>query len=130
MKKEFIEKQKKKLIAQRNEILESQAGRNEQLYKLNGSGESGDDVDIASDTIDRTLLNSLGEAAPPPATVRAAEQCHGPRTAPPPGLQHHHAPRPRPPRPGGSPARRHHRDEARKGCTEVEGEKRVIVGLV
>lgn len=62
MKKEFIEKQKKKLIAQRNEILESQAGRNEQLYKLNGSEESGDDVDIASDTIDRTLLNSLGEA--------------------------------------------------------------------
>ncbi|MCR5219066.1 TraR/DksA family transcriptional regulator [Treponema sp.] len=62
MKKEFIEKQKKKLIAQRSEIIESQAGRNEQLYKLNGTEEAGDDADIASDTIDRTLLNSLGEA--------------------------------------------------------------------
>lgn len=62
MKKEFIEKQKKKLIAQRAEIIESQTGRNEQLINLNATNESGDDVDIASDTIDRTLLNSLGEA--------------------------------------------------------------------
>ena len=62
MKKEFVDKQKKKLIAERNEILDSLAGRNEQLTKLVDTLESGDDVDIASDTIDRTLLNSLGEA--------------------------------------------------------------------
>lgn len=62
MKKEFVDKQKKKLIAERNEILDSLAGRNEQLKKLVDTLESGDDVDIASDTIDRTLLNSLGEA--------------------------------------------------------------------
>ena len=62
MKKEFVDKQKKKLIAERNEILDSLAGRNEQLTKLVETLESGDDVDIASDTIDRTLLNSLGEA--------------------------------------------------------------------
>ncbi len=61
MKKEFVDKQKKKLIAERNEILDSLAGRNEQLTKLVDTLESGDDVDIASDTIDRTLLNSLGE---------------------------------------------------------------------
>ena len=62
MKKEFVDKQKKKLIAERNEILDSLAGRNEQLTKLVDTLESGDDVDIASYTIDRTLLNSLGEA--------------------------------------------------------------------
>lgn len=62
MKKEFVDKQKKKLIAERNEILDSLAGRNEQLTRLVDTLESGDDVDIASDTIDRTLLNSLGEA--------------------------------------------------------------------
>ena len=62
MKKEFVDKQKKKLIAERNEILDSLAGRNEQLTKLVDTLESGDDVDIASDTIDRTLLNSLVEA--------------------------------------------------------------------
>ena len=48
MKKEFVDKQKKKLIAERNEILDSLAGRNEQLTKLVDTLESGDDVDIAS----------------------------------------------------------------------------------
>lgn len=62
MKKDFADKQKKKLIAERNEILDSLAGHNEQLTKLVDTLESGDDADIASDTIDRTLLNSLGEA--------------------------------------------------------------------
>lgn len=62
MKKEFVEKQKKKLIAEKNEILETLSGRNEQLEKLVDTLETGDDADIASDTIDRTLLNSLGEA--------------------------------------------------------------------
>ncbi len=62
MKKDFIEKQKKKLITSKNEILESLAGRNDQLANLVADNESGDDADIASDTIDRTLLNSLGEA--------------------------------------------------------------------
>ncbi|CAM4210012.1 TraR/DksA family transcriptional regulator [Treponema peruense] len=62
MKKDFPDKQKKKLISQRNEILDALAGRNEQLTKLVETVESGDDADIASDAIDRTLLNSLGEA--------------------------------------------------------------------
>lgn len=62
MKQEFVDKQKKKLYAQRNEILETLAGKNEQLRSLVQDVDSGDDVDIASDTIDRTLLNSLGQA--------------------------------------------------------------------
>ncbi len=61
MKKEFQDKLKKKLIAQRNEILDTLAGKNEQLKGLVSGTESGDDVDIASDTIDRELLNSLGQ---------------------------------------------------------------------
>ncbi len=62
MKKDFLDKQKKKLTAERNEIIDSLMGRNEQYSKLAETMESGDDADIASDTIDRTLLNSLGEA--------------------------------------------------------------------
>ena len=62
MKKDFLDKQKKKLTAERSELIDSLVGRNDQFEKLGGATESGDDVDIASDTIDRTLLNSLGEA--------------------------------------------------------------------
>lgn len=62
MKKDFLEKQQKKLTAERNEILDTLTGRNDQLEKLGGGHESGDDADIASDTIDRTLFNSLGQA--------------------------------------------------------------------
>ena len=62
MKKDFFFFFKKKIAAEKNEILESLSGRNEQMSKLVETLESGDDVDIASDTIDRTLFNSLGEA--------------------------------------------------------------------
>lgn len=62
MDKDFCENQKKKLLAQRNELLATLADQNEELKKLVGNGESGDDVDIASDTIDRALLKSLGDA--------------------------------------------------------------------
>lgn len=62
MKKEFVDKQKKKLIAERNEILDTLTGRNEQLTKLVDTLETGDEADVASDTIDRSLLNSLGDA--------------------------------------------------------------------
>ena len=62
MKADFCEEQKQKLLNQRKEILESLAGRSEQLAKMVDTLETGDDADIAS-TIDRTLLNSLGEAS-------------------------------------------------------------------
>lgn len=42
--------------------MKSQEGQSEQLSTLAGTSTAGDDADIASDTIDRALLNSLGEA--------------------------------------------------------------------
>ncbi|MCH5290300.1 MAG: TraR/DksA family transcriptional regulator [Treponema sp.] len=60
MKKDFVEKQKKKLITQRNQILETLADHSEQSRKLDETKDSGDIVDIASGTIDRALLDSLG----------------------------------------------------------------------
>ena len=61
MKKEFIEKMKTKLVAQRNEILESLAKKSEDFKGLVNAVESGDVCDIASDAIDRTMLDSLGQ---------------------------------------------------------------------
>ena len=61
MDKEFAEKQRQRLLVERGELLHSLAGQNEQMAGLVSNTESGDDADIASDTIDRTLLNSLGE---------------------------------------------------------------------
>lgn len=60
MEKEFIEQQKKKLIEQRNTILESLSSQSEEMKRLMSATESGDEADVASDVIDRTLLDSLG----------------------------------------------------------------------
>ena len=59
MKPEFVEKMKNKLTVQRNEILDSLSKKNEEFKSLVKTVESGDDCDIASDAIDRTLLDSL-----------------------------------------------------------------------
>lgn len=61
MKKDFTEKMKKNLVDMRNDILNTLKGRNEDLMKLGENVGEGDDADIASDTIDVTLFNSLGE---------------------------------------------------------------------
>ena len=61
MKKEFIEKMRTKLISQRNEILESLAKKSEEYKGLVNAVETGDVCDIASDAIDRTMLDSLGQ---------------------------------------------------------------------
>ena len=63
MNQEFCESQKEKLLSLRKDILAALVGRDEQLETLKETSDTGDDADIASDTIDRTLLNSLGEAA-------------------------------------------------------------------
>lgn len=60
MKQEFIDQMKKKLLAQREQILESLASQSDDFKKLVSTVESGDVVDIASDAIDRTMLDSLG----------------------------------------------------------------------
>lgn len=61
MKKEFIEKMSAKLVAQRNEILDSLARKSEDYKGLVNAVETGDVCDIASDAIDRTMLDSLGQ---------------------------------------------------------------------
>ena len=61
MKKEFIEKMHAKLLSQRNEILESLAKRNDQLKSLSDSALKGDECDIANESIDRLMLDSLGQ---------------------------------------------------------------------
>lgn len=61
MKPEFIEKMKNKLLVQRNEILESLEKKSEEFKSLVNAVESGDECDIASDAIDRTMLDSLGQ---------------------------------------------------------------------
>lgn len=60
MRKDFIETQKQKLLEERKKILQTIENRSEQISKLIDNSEPGDDVDIASDTIDRNLLNQLG----------------------------------------------------------------------
>lgn len=60
MDQKFIDKVKANLMAQRKTILESLAGQSDDMKKLVKSVESGDVCDIASDAVDRTLLDSLG----------------------------------------------------------------------
>lgn len=60
MEKAFVEKMKEKLIEQKNTILGSLAAQNEDYKKIVEGGESGDDVDVASDVVDGRLLESLG----------------------------------------------------------------------
>lgn len=60
MDQKFIENVKKNLLAQRKTILESLAGQSDDMKKLVKSAEAGDVIDVASDAIDRTLLDSLG----------------------------------------------------------------------
>lgn len=61
MKQEFIDKMKGKLLQMRSDILESLAKKNEDFKGLVNAIESGDECDIASDAIDRTMLDSLGQ---------------------------------------------------------------------
>lgn len=61
MKKEFIEKMKNKLTQERNDILESLEKKNEDFKGLVKPVETGDECDIASDAIDRTMLDALGQ---------------------------------------------------------------------
>ena len=60
MKQSFIDEMKKELLAQRKTILESLAGQSDEMKELVKTVESGDEADVASDAIDRTLLTALG----------------------------------------------------------------------
>ena len=60
MTQKFIEKMKNELLNQRNTILESLSGQSDDMRELVKTVESGDEADVASDAIDRTLLTALG----------------------------------------------------------------------
>lgn len=57
---EFIEKLKNTMLEQRATIFKSLEEQNEDMHDLVKTVESGDEVDVASDAIDRTLLTALG----------------------------------------------------------------------
>lgn len=56
----FIEQVKASLLEQRKTILNSLEGQNADLKSLIKPVASGDEVDVASDAVDRTMLASLG----------------------------------------------------------------------
>ncbi|ERF61730.1 TraR/DksA family transcriptional regulator [Treponema socranskii] len=60
MDKKFIESMKNDLLARRQTILASLAEQSDDMKKLVKTVAAGDVIDVASDAIDRTLLDSLG----------------------------------------------------------------------
>ena len=56
----FIETMKQQLMDQKQVILGSLAAQSEDYKKIVESGESGDEIDVASDVVDGQLLESLG----------------------------------------------------------------------
>ena len=60
MKKDFIEKMKKTLLDNKAQITNAINGHNEQVKDMADGKMSGDVVDIASDTIDWVLMDSMG----------------------------------------------------------------------
>ena len=60
MDQEFLDKMKEKLLEQRRTLLQSLSEQSEDMRNLVKTVDSGDEADVASDVIDRQLLNSLG----------------------------------------------------------------------
>lgn len=60
MDEKFVAETKEKLLAQRATILSALAEQTEDMKNLVKPIESGDEADVASDVIDRTMLDSLG----------------------------------------------------------------------
>ena len=60
MDKAFLKKMKEYLQEQRKTLLTSLADQSEDMRSLIKTVESGDEVDVAADVIDRTLLTALG----------------------------------------------------------------------
>ena len=56
----FIESIQEKLKTERSEIIRSLSAQSDDMKNLIKPQESGDEVDVASDAIDRNLLDSLG----------------------------------------------------------------------
>lgn len=60
MDKKFLESMNKKLLAQREVLMGSLAEQSNDMRSLVKTSDSGDVADIASDAIDRALLDSMG----------------------------------------------------------------------
>lgn len=60
MKKEFVEKMKKELIAQRDQIIASMNEQSQQFKNLMEDGDAGDEADVAAAAIERNMLDSIG----------------------------------------------------------------------
>ena len=60
MDEKFVAETKEKLLTQRAAILAALEAQNADMKNLVKPVESGDEADVASDAVDRTLLDSLG----------------------------------------------------------------------
>ncbi|MBQ1627974.1 MAG: TraR/DksA family transcriptional regulator [Treponema sp.] len=60
MDEKFVAEVKAKLLEQRQSILKSLADQSDEMKNLIKPIESGDEADMASDVIDRTMLDALG----------------------------------------------------------------------
>lgn len=60
MDKKFLDSMNKKLLGQREILIESLAAQSNDMRSLVKTSDSGDVADIASDAIDRALLDSMG----------------------------------------------------------------------
>lgn len=60
MDEKFVAEVKAKLLEQRQSILKSLADQSDEMKSLIKPIESGDEADVASDVIDRTMLDALG----------------------------------------------------------------------
>jgi RNA polymerase-binding protein DksA len=60
MENDFTQRMKEKLLAEKNEILQHLASTNSDFEKLLEGGEGQDSIDMASDDIDRKLLDAMG----------------------------------------------------------------------
>lgn len=61
MNESFISEIEKKLLKERQDLLASLKEKNETLNNISTSSGSGDEADVASYVVDRSLLESLGE---------------------------------------------------------------------
>lgn len=60
MDEKFVNEAKETLLAQRKTIVDALENQSADMRSLVKSVESGDEADVASDAVDRTLLDSLG----------------------------------------------------------------------
>ncbi len=60
MEKEFIEKMKASLLAEKKQILESLASKSTEMKQIVEAMEAKDEVDIASDAIDGNMIEAIG----------------------------------------------------------------------